>query len=252
MSEPTIRDLVASIEQDLRAAGDPGRAVSEKRYLRSELRFYGAGIPAIRRAATALKKAQPCLGHETLLDLARELWSVPVHERRMAAIELLGLYLTLLEPEDSTLIERFLRESSTWAYVDPLSITIMGAMLPRFPALAAVLDRWSEDDDFWIRRAALLALLPSLRQGPEAFTRFARYADQMLEEREFFIRKAIGWVLRECGKRQPDLVYAWLAPRIARASGVTVREAVKYLPDERRQALLRAYRGEAAEAEALR
>ena len=63
----------------------------------------------------------------------------------------------------------------------------------------------------------------------------------MLAEREFFIRKAIGWVLRETGKRQPDLVYEWLRPRCAMASGVTVREAVKYLSSTQRAELLAAY-----------
>src|SRR5207253_1598897 len=66
------------------------------------------------------------------------------------------------------------------------------------------------------------------------FRRFARYAERMLEEREFFIRKSIGWVLRETGKPQPDTVFAWLLPRAARASGVTVREAVKYLSSAQR------------------
>ena len=64
----------------------------------------------------------------------------------------------------------------------------------------------------------------------------------MLEEREFFIRKAIGWVLREAGKRRPDEVVAWLAPRTDRASGVTMREAVKYLPPDIASALMDAYR----------
>jgi 3-methyladenine DNA glycosylase AlkD len=64
----------------------------------------------------------------------------------------------------------------------------------------------------------------------------------MLEEREFFIRKAIGWVLREASKRRPDLVYAWIAPRAGRASGVTIREAVKYLPSAQRDEILAAYR----------
>ena len=55
----------------------------------------------------------------------------------------------------------------------------------------------------------------------------------MLGEREFFIRKAIGWVLREEGHRRPDVVAAWLLPRAGRASGVTITEAVKYLaPDQ--------------------
>jgi 3-methyladenine DNA glycosylase AlkD len=66
----------------------------------------------------------------------------------------------------------------------------------------------------------------------DAIETFARYADGMLSEREFFIRKAIGWVLRETGKKRPELVAAWLAPRAHRASGLTVREAVKYLPPE--------------------
>ena len=103
--------------------------------------------------------------------------------------------------------------------------------------------RWAADDDFWIRRSALLALLVPLRRGETAsFERFARYADGMLSEREFFIRKAIGWVLRETGKRQPDLVAAWLAPRAPSASGVTMREAVRYLAPGQRDALMAAYR----------
>jgi 3-methyladenine DNA glycosylase AlkD len=67
----------------------------------------------------------------------------------------------------------------------------------------------------------------------------------MLEEREFFIRKSIGWVLREAGKAQPDKVYAWLLPRAARASGVTVREAVKYLSPPQRAEVLAAHRSAA-------
>ncbi len=64
----------------------------------------------------------------------------------------------------------------------------------------------------------------------------------MLEEREFFIRKAIGWVLRDTSRRRPELVFDWLAPRAGRASGVTLREAVKYLTPEQRQAIERARR----------
>ncbi len=81
-----------------------------------------------------------------------------------------------------------------------------------------------------------------LRRGEGDFERFGRYADQMLEEKEFFIRKAIGWVLRETAKRRPELVADWLAPRVHRASGVTMREAVKPLPAEVRERLLAGYR----------
>ena len=68
----------------------------------------------------------------------------------------------------------------------------------------------------------------------------------MLAEREFFIRKAIGWVLRDTGRRRPDLVAAWLEPRIGQVSGVTLREAVKPLPPETAARMLAAYRAPAA------
>ena len=100
-----------------------------------------------------------------------------------------------------------------------------------------------EDEDFWIRRSALLALLVPLRRGGGDPDRFFRYADRLLAEREFFVRKAIGWVLRDMGHRRPRLVSEWLEPRARRASGVTMREAVKHLDPTDRDRLMAAYRG---------
>jgi Predicted DNA alkylation repair enzyme len=103
------------------------------------------------------------------------------------------------------------------------------------------LDRWARDDDFWVRRSSLLAELAPLKHGAP-FEPFARRADAMLDETEFFIRKAIGWVLRETSKTRPDEVYHWIAPRTHRASGVTMRETVKYLDATRAERLMRAYK----------
>jgi 3-methyladenine DNA glycosylase AlkD len=234
----SVREVVAA----LRAAGDPQRAVQEKRYLKSELTHFGASVPAIRRVVTGFARRHPEPTRPELVALVEGLWAETVHERRMAAVELLDVYGSLLEPADLPLVERLIRESRTWALVDGLAATVAGGLVERFPELAGTLDRWATDDDFWIRRSALLAHLEPLRRGEGDFPRFARYADGMLEEREFFIRKAIGWVLREASKKRPDLVARWLRPRAARASGVTVREAVKHLPDEEREAIFAARR----------
>jgi 3-methyladenine DNA glycosylase AlkD len=103
------------------------------------------------------------------------------------------------------------------------------------------MDAWAWDGDFWVRRASLLAELRPIRRGAD-LDRFLARAEPMLDEREFFIRKAIGWVLREAGKRRPESVVAWLTPRTHRASGVTMREAVKYLPAADAARLTTAYR----------
>ena len=218
------------------------RAAGEKAYLKSELDFTGATLPAIREVVRAITRQHAALDRGRLVELVETLWRRPVFETRMTAVLLLAAFETLLRPTDIRLLERLIRESKTWAFVDELAIVVVGPLLQRSPQLTRTLDRWARDDDFWLRRSAMLALLQPLRRGDGDFPRFARYADAMLTDREFFIRKAIGWVLRETGKRQPDVVYRWLFPRCAAASGVTVREAVKYLSPSQRAALLAAYR----------
>jgi len=168
-----------------------------------------------------------------------------VHEHHLVAVELLEQHVALLGPADLPRVERLLREARTWALVDPRAIAVVGALVERTSGLDEVLDRWATDADFWIRRAALLALLRPLRRGDGDFERFARYADAMLDEPEFFVRKAIGWVLRDTARKRPDLVYEWLLPRAARASGVTVREAVKPLSEAQRSAVADARAGRA-------
>lgn len=197
-------------------------------------------MPATRSVATAFHGRHPELGHDELVALVERLWSRPVHECRAAAVELLDLYGDRLRPADMTLLERLLRESRTWALVDGLAASVVGRLVEGAPEAAAVLDRWAVDEDFWLRRAAMLALLVALRRGDGDFDRFGRYADAMLEDTEFFIRKAIGWVLRDTARRRPAMVYQWLLPRAARASGVTLREAVKPLTEDQRAAVLAA------------
>jgi 3-methyladenine DNA glycosylase AlkD len=235
-----VAGWVARIDADLRAAGSPERAARERAYLKTVREHYGTTVPDVRAAAKGFWAGHRDLRHDDLLRLAAALWTPQVHERRLVTVELLVLYGDRLGAGDLAVIERLLRESGTWALLDALAEKVAGRLVERHLELGAVLDRWAADDDFWIRRSALLALLGPLRRGEGDFGRFARYADGMLEETEFFVRKAIGWVLRETAKKRPGLVYDWLLPRAARASGVTVREAVKPLTAGQRAAILAA------------
>jgi 3-methyladenine DNA glycosylase AlkD len=229
----------SEIDRELRRYADPVRAGKEKAYLKSDLEHLGVTVPRIRAVTKAVVERHD-LGRPAVVATVEELWSEPLHERRMAAVELLELHVALLETRDIELLERLIRQSRTWALVDGLAASVVGPLVERFPELAETLDRWAGDDDFWVRRSAMLALLGPLRRGEGDFERFGRYADGMLDEKGFFVRKAIGWVLRETGRRRPELVYAWLLPRAHRASGVTLREAVKYLPAVEREELLAA------------
>jgi 3-methyladenine DNA glycosylase AlkD len=221
-------NLATGIERALEPLGTEARAVAEKAYLKSELVHLGVTVPVLRATVKKLAR-EAALDHDALVATVVALWARSIHELRAAAVELLVLHVDLLGAEDMPLLERLLRESKTWALVDFLSTAVVGTVVVEHPELACTLDRWAGDDDFWIRRAAMLSLLVPLRQGGGDFARFARYADAMLEEREFFIRKAIGWILREVSRKRPELVVDWLAPRAHRAAGLTLREATRHL-----------------------
>ena len=231
-----------SFARRLRESARKERAVEEQAYLKSDLQHLGASVPQIRAAAKDLHRSAPDLSHAQVVELVRTMWKRPIHECRVGCVELLWLYRDELRPTNMALLEKLLWESKTWALVDSLAVNVTGDLVERYPQLGSVLDRWARHDDFWIRRSAMLALLKPLRRGEGDFERFAGYADAILEEKEFFISKAIGWVLRETAKKQPDLVHEWLVPRTNRASGVTMREAVKPLSSQQAEALMAAYR----------
>jgi 3-methyladenine DNA glycosylase AlkD len=235
-------DPIGEIDRELREAGTPERAEHERRYLKSELVHYGVGVPAIRRIVKAALEAAGVVDHDQLVALMESLWEVPVHERRMAAVEVACSRVDMLEPGDITLLETMLRQARTWALIDGLAVNAAGPLLDRDPDANEVLDGWIADEDFWIRRSALLSHLRALREGGGDWERFTRYADACLEEKEFFIRKAIGWVLRDTSRKRPDMVYEWILPRAHRASGTTVREAVKRLDPTQSAAVMEGYR----------
>jgi 3-methyladenine DNA glycosylase AlkD len=230
---------VRRIERALKRAARPERAAAEKGYLKSDLAFFGSTLGDMRRIAGSTAK-NGSFGRDAVIALVEELWSKPVFERRMVAVILLELHASTLGSKDLPFIEGLIRGSMTWALVDGLAGDVVSEIALRH-RIKQKLDKWAKDDDFWIRRSSLLAELKPLKHGAP-FEPFARRADAMLEETEFFIRKAIGWVLRETSKTRPEEVYEWIAPRTHRASGVTMREAVKYLRAEQSARLMRAYR----------
>jgi 3-methyladenine DNA glycosylase AlkD len=223
------------VEARLRAEGNAERAEAQKKYLKSSLVHLGVSVGEVRTEAKRV--ARGLSSHDALVGTVEALWASPVYERKLCAALLLEARVGLLGEADLPLLGDLVRSSKTWALVDPLAVNVAGKLLVRFPSAASVVGSWATDDNFWLRRSALLTQVALVRAGAPS-QQFWDHADAMLEEREFFIRKAIGWVLREIARRDPNSVYDWLAPRKHRASGVTTREAVKYLSPTQRESLL--------------
>jgi 3-methyladenine DNA glycosylase AlkD len=240
--DPAVVASADLLRDQLTACGSQERAVRERAYLKSSYEHCGVAVPKTRSLTRAWLRSHDITTHDQVAAAAAALWDCEVYESRFAAVEVLVARRSTLGAGDLPQCEMMLRSSHTWALVDPLAINVVGAIVGGHPDVepGARLDSWAVDEDFWIRRAALLSQLPVVRAVDGDPARFFRYAGAMLSQREFFIRKAIGWVLRDMGRRRPEVVYDWLLPRAREASGVTVREAVKVLDDEQRATILAA------------
>lgn len=223
------KQQAAAFSREFAKAGDPARAEKERAYLKTDHRFHGVAIPFIRAAAKRFYKEHKALTREELKALVDELFESSFHDQWSLAIALLELYAKLLRAEDLRWIESLLRNCSTWDHIDWLSTRVAGAIVSTNPTEKKTLRRWARDDNFWIRRASLLALHDDLRAGEGDFDLFEELAVPMLPEKEFFIRKAIGWVLRATVAKRPELVRAFVDRHQEEMSGLTLREATRKL-----------------------
>lgn len=244
---PSARERVTTSEaatllgfffRRFREIGESERARWEKAYLKSALRFHGVTSPQIARAVRDFTAAYGRLSRQQVHDLVDAAFATDWFDIRSAALAVLTRHQKQLDGSDLPWLVGLVRQSTTWAHVDWISPKMIGAVLAREPALIGPrLREWAQDPNFWVRRAALLAQLDSLRRGGGDFDAFAAIAAPMLTEKEFFIRKAIGWVLRDVSKKRPDLPFAFLRSHRARVSGLTLREGARYLPPEQRAEL---------------
>lgn len=235
-SPEALRD---DVRRRLEAQATRERAVQEKRYLKSDLAFLGATQPMVRKEGARLAKALAGWSAPQLTRLVDVLWATRTHELRSVAIALLERRVKLLGDEHAPWLVRLAADSKTWAHVDWLAVKVVGPLVERSAATARRLNTWATDDDFWVRRVALLAWHDPLARGDGDFAQFARLAVPMLGEKEFFIRKAIGWVLRTTAKRQPAKVIAFVEAHARALSGLSFREATRTLPEPARRRLER-------------
>jgi 3-methyladenine DNA glycosylase AlkD len=225
-----MQEIVAQVRRNLEAGASPERAAYEKKYLKSTLEFLGSNSPSTADETKRIVRENKGMTRKELLELEAALWATKVHELRSVACGLLSRLNHLLEPEDMNLLRDHIEESAGWALVDYLSLKTVGPLVARL-SLYDDLDRWAKDESFWVRRAAMLSLHVPMRAGDLAqWDRFTGYASAMIGEKEFFIRKAIGWILREVSKKNPEPVHQFLKAHWETASGLTKREGSKYLP----------------------
>lgn len=218
-------DLSLAFAERLRPLADANRAAGMRAYMQGQFAFLGVPTPARRAAVKDLVAAHPQEA-EALLDTAEALWRRPERELRYAAIDLLRQHVRVLGPAQLPALQGWLVRDSWWDTVDGLTAVIGRILLARREA-RALMDEWIAHPDFWVRRAAMLHQLGWRLQTDTA--RLEAHALRLAGEQEFFIRKAIGWSLRDYARWDPTFVADFLAQAGQKLSPLARREAAKHL-----------------------
>jgi 3-methyladenine DNA glycosylase AlkD len=214
--------------------------------MRDQFAFLGIGTTERRALQKAALAGIAIPAADELLAAASALWRLPEREYQYAATELLIRYQAVLPAAALPAVAEFITGKAWWDTVDGLAPRVVGSLVRRYPELVAAMDAWIGSDDRWLVRAAILHQLAQKSNTDEE--RLFRYCLQRADEREFFIRKAIGWALREYSKTAPEAVRQFVAEHEGQLSGLSKREALLWLtgrPGSKRRAALEAASSEA-------
>ena len=222
-------ELIAAIRSELRSAADPARAAGAQAYMKSQMPSLGVRVPAVLRIVTAAARELPPASLDELMSTVLELWrSAAWREERYAAIDLTGLRLAAGESGMLPVYEEIIRSGAWWDLVDGVSHRLCALLQAHREDMSPVLRTWSTDGDFWIRRSAITAQL-----GAKSATDAALLGDVIganVADPEFFIRKAIGWALRDYSETDPDWVRAFVERHRTELSALSRKEALRKLP----------------------
>ena len=199
-------------------------------YMKNQFDFLGVKTPARRASVAALIREQKNATAAELLRCARSLWAMPERDYQYVAVDLLAYHSRKLTPAHLPALFALVQKKSWWDTVDALA-GVIGKVLKSAcaddPAARCVMDKALQSTNLWVRRVAIIHQL-GWRNQTDSKRLFA-YAITCAAEKDFFIRKAIGWALRDYARHAPDEVRRFLCANRSRLSALSVREAEKHI-----------------------
>ena len=227
---PVLSPLAQAVRRGLERRKDARKAAGAQAYMKSEMPYYGVQTPLLRTICAETFAAHPIGMAADWRRIIAELWdSARFREERYAAIELAAHppYQRFISLALLPLYRRMIQEGAWWDYVDALAHRV-AVLLATYPdRIKPTLRAWARHENIWLRRVAIIAQV-----GFREETDLALLQDCIapsLGSSEFFLRKAIGWALRELAKVKPDYVRQFIEAHEAELGPLARREARKGL-----------------------
>ncbi len=231
------------IKRELARLSRSSGTFDARRYFRAadDLRFYNVGSEAVRDMAKAIYRAhQDTWTVADAMKLADKLIEDAYLDTKSVGIELVTLFRRQFTPGLLPQWKRWLarNHSSNWATTDAICGYLVGPLVLAHPALVPRVASWSRDRNMWVRRASAVGLIASARKGL-ALDAVYGVARRLHGDREDLIQKAVGWMLREAGKRDPARLERYLKANVHLIPRTTFRYAIERFSAADRRRLLK-------------
>jgi 3-methyladenine DNA glycosylase AlkD len=225
MTHPLVRTVRRALEQ----GADPAKAPKMQAYMKSAMPYRGVSSPVLRQLCREAFTAHPLATFDQWQQVVLELWrEAAFREERYVAVLLTesALYREFLTFASVPMFEELIVTGAWWDFVDTIAGHSLGAILRAEPRrMKPLMRRWSKDKDMWKRRASILCQLTFKRETDLKL--LYDCIEPNLADKDFFIRKAIGWSLRQYAWTDPKEVRRYVKANKDRLSGLSVREATK-------------------------
>ena len=223
-----VRELTDFVAAALREAGDPVKAAAMARYMKTADPFYGVQKPARKVILREMLQRFPIESAAVYEASVGALWEQPHREEKYLALSVASTLTKFIEFDRLDLYRNLITEGAWWDFVDEVAAKCVGQVwMQERTRTTPIMRRWVESDDLWLRRTAIIGQLKH-KEATDAPTLFD-FCLRRAWEPEFFIRKAIGWALREYAKTAPDRVTRFVLEYEDRLSRLSFREATKHL-----------------------
>jgi 3-methyladenine DNA glycosylase AlkD len=221
-------DRAAFVQGALTAAANPEKAAPMAAYLKTDDPFYGVQKPGRTTIFREMKRRFPIRTDVEYVEAILELWSLPHREEKYLALSVATTYQEFITIDRLPLYRRLIIEGAWWDFVDDLAARAVGIVwLDNREHTTPIMKEWIDERDMWLRRTAIIGQLKH-KERTDAAVLF-EFCLRRAHEKEFFIRKAIGWALREYAKTEPEAVRTFALSHRDRLSGLSFREATKHL-----------------------
>ncbi len=220
-NHPLVVALIAALEE----AADPVIAEQMQAYMKTDAPFYGVKAPIrqaqLKKIAADFKTLKP----EEYEGIVLALWHHSHREVQYQGLDIAERYKKCRTLDAWPLYKKLMQECTWWDTLDFVAGRLMSPLLLKHRELEAEVAAWAADENFWVRRASLLAHLK--HRGDMNIALLEETILKLAHEEEFFIRKAIGWILREYSKYNAEWVRSFVTKHEQELSGLSKREALK-------------------------